>query len=433
MKMDLTILTWTFIAFFIIIMVYIICHARHVDIEKRLYEGRGSVNRIFAENGRRLSEIGLRIERQFAAAYPPRSLGTEARRRSTLDSINESNEISTNNISMDVISETSEQTDPESRHRVNDVVTSRANLSECQSNNMNTTGSLNEIETNKEETPIKEETNIQTALNKQNSQKDSNGSKENENISKHTIKTSDSSRKVSFSVARSQLVRKDSVMPVIPNVKCLPRRKSVLPIINEEEQLTRRHSSKSLAQGTVSQPPEAVLVKPPVYVCPRRASVIFNSDIFAKTQKRKSFSIIKESAFKCKTKHNKDSGHKDVDATSSLPTKTENSGFWQSKFKPCARRKSNTGVYYTKRRRNSNHFCTIQEDGIATSILSQLPENIRNILAGSSDKVKMVLDEALNGKLAGSSGLRRKSVVCAPCQSNTIPKTKGNYITGWYY
>ena len=261
-----------------------------------------------------------------------------------------------------------------------------------------------------------------------------------------------SSRAVSF-------VSSDEVIgPVSTYTTVSPRRMSLKP---GNVPFVQKRGSVLLPATTVSPAVRrhSLLVPQQGYVCPRRTSVLFASDIFAHSPRRKSSTCgrnlhIPEQTVPTQSKRfflPRKSVIKNVIRSSWSAVKGSSSA--TSNLRAGIRATTScTGSYYPHRRRSSLGFST--EDtalqSTADGLASKLP-SLREI-GGSIARRKSTLKKMISAPFQGQahaestknerSQRRRESRACLSYfrrqsmfgrrQSTHIPKQKGNYLTGSY-
>ena len=238
-----------------------------------------------------------------------------------------------------------------------------------------------------------------------------------------------------------------------------PRRVSLKPGSVPFRQVTSKRGSVMLPATTVSPASKgnALLVQPQGYICPRRTSVLFSSDIFAHSPRRKSSTCgrvlhIPETAPTQSKRFflPRKSVIKNVIRSSwSAVTGPTNGG---SNLRSGIRATTScTGSYYPHRRRSSVGFSNdIKPEVSSNGFVDKLPS--LTDISGSISRRKSMLKKIVKAPFqsamptecprtegihkrresrAGLAFFRRQSMF-GRRQSTHIPKQKGNYITGLY-
>ena len=277
------------------------------------------------------------------------------------------------------------------------------------------------------------------------------------------------SRSVSF------VSNDEHIVPVTTYSTVSPRRMSLKPGVTPFHQVTSKRGSIMLPASTVSPAVrrKSIIVQPQGYVCPRRTSVLFSSDIFAHSPRRKSsicgrslhvpdviaHSSRRKSSVCGRSLHVPDvtpaqskrfflprkSVIKNVIRSSWTGVKTPASG--EGNLRTGVRASTScTGSYYPHRRRSSVGFSDTKAKNGNGGYSRTLPS--LNEIGESFSRRKSMFKKILKAPFQGAdtapaarngvprresrAGLFsfRKQSLFGRRQSTHIPKQKGNYLTG---
>ena len=243
------------------------------------------------------------------------------------------------------------------------------------------------------------------------------------------------------------------VVPVTTYNTVSTRRMSLKPGSVPFHQVTAKRGSVVLPASTISPASrrKSIVVQPQGYVCPRRTSVLFSSDIFAHSPRRKSSASGRclqiQDSVPSQSKRfflPRKSVIKNIICSSWSGSKSSAGGVGSLRTGIRAAT-SHTGSYYPHRRRSSVAFSNDTSKS-NRGFIRNLPtlSEIGQSFARRKSMFKRVLKAQFQGvdstgslkadttrreSRAGLSGFRKQSL-CGRRQSTQIPKQKGNYLTG---